>query len=307
VRWVGLSLTSILFYFALVPAFGPAFSKDHQARNCSRLPLESLKCENGETYPIHLTFDDGPVTSLTPKVLDVLKEKGINATFFIMGEKMQEPKTGTGRYDHLIRRMQSEGHLIGSHSYKHDMHIKMSIQEIESYIKKAKVAGRGRLGNYLAPIFRLPYGSGWYDGYLNPKKSARIMEILKENGFTHVGWDVSSWDWDAPRRRNPGILNILAKGICNQKGGVILLHDIQKHTVDNLGNWIDVLSCIGHTFKPLEEFMPELKQIQNKKLQTECVEDCGQERNRTRPLLNGEGLIAEPLKTFIETGDSKKP
>jgi hypothetical protein len=81
------------------------------------------------------------------------------------------------------------------------------------------------------------------------------MEILKEEGFTHVGWDVVSWDWDLPRQRKPGILEIVLKRVCAEEGGVVLMHDIQINTARHLEEWIHAMRCLGHRFERLESFL----------------------------------------------------
>jgi hypothetical protein len=72
-----------------------------------------------------------------------------------------------------------------------------------------------------------------------------------------VGWDLATWDWDRARQKNPGILDLFLRGICEKQGGVVLMHDIQPHTGQNLDEWIEGMKCLGHRHVPLEQFLKQ--------------------------------------------------
>jgi peptidoglycan/xylan/chitin deacetylase (PgdA/CDA1 family) len=220
------------------------------------LPSLHAACPDGKTYPVTLTFDDGPHSVLTPKVLDVLKEEKVKATFFVLGSHFAggraNPSTKTAYA--LLDREKSEGHYIGSHTYDHLNHPTLTAEKMRSNIMKSNPL----IKDYLSPILRLPYGGGSFrsSNPVTQKKNDMVMATVKQAGFKHVGWDIDTNDWDAKKR--PTLLRDTLKQICSEKGGIILFHDIQKNTVANLQDWIKAIKAEGHTFVGMEKFVPEV-------------------------------------------------
>jgi peptidoglycan/xylan/chitin deacetylase (PgdA/CDA1 family) len=221
------------------------------------LPTVHAACPDGKTYPVHFTFDDGPHGTLTPRVLDVLKEEKVPATFFVLGERFAGGKSNPGNKTAyaILDRAKKEGHRIGSHTYSHINHPNFSAAKVRENIMKPNPL----LKDYLSPVLRLPYGGGSFrsSNAATQAKNDMVMKTVKNAGFKHVGWDIDTNDWDAKKR--PTLLATLLKDICRTKGGVVLFHDIQKYTVDNLQSWIKAVKKEGHTFAPMEKFHPEAK------------------------------------------------
>ncbi len=240
-----------------------------------------LACPGGKTYPIHLTFDDGPRVGTTAAILDALKKHNVKATFFVVGDRLEHG--APLEHFRMIRRIRAEGHLLGSHSYHHDFHTKLSEEQIRDYIKRSRSVGRSEvvdgqpLGDYLSPVFRLPYGDGWINAKSKSAKNALLMKVLKEAGFQHIGWDVASWDWDSARQKDPGILAYTLKQVCKVGGGVVLMHDIQKNTAAHLDEWLTAMECLGHKMVPLEYFVKVAPDGQ-------ATESCGSADNGTGSL-----------------------
>lgn len=233
------------------------------------LPSIYAACPDGKTYPVTLTFDDGPHPTLTPKVLDILKEEKVKATFFVLGSHFAGGKTNpaTKTAYSILDREKKEGHYIASHTYEHLAHSKLSPEAMRSNIMKSNPL----LKDYLSPILRLPYGDGSFRSS-NPaiqKKNDLVMSTVKSAGFKHVGWDIDTNDWDVKKRAI--ILSSMLKQICSTHGGIVLFHDIQKNTVDNLQEWIKVLKSEGHPIVGMEHFVPEV----TGKLPPESCEDDG--------------------------------
>lgn len=219
------------------------------------LPSAQAVCPDGKTYPVHFTFDDGPHSVLTPKVLNILKEEKVPATFFVLGKNFAGGKSNPNNKTAyaLLDRMKNEGHKIGSHTYEHINHPTFSAARVKENIMKPNPL----LKDYLSPVLRLPYGGGSFRSS-NPATQAKndmVMNTVKKAGFKHVGWDIDTNDWD-PKKR-PNLLPTLLKDICRYKGGVVLFHDIQKYTVDNVQDWIRAVKREGHPFVPLEDLVPE--------------------------------------------------
>jgi peptidoglycan/xylan/chitin deacetylase (PgdA/CDA1 family) len=213
---------------------------------------QQYQCPKGLTYPIHISFDDGPDSTNTPKILKILNKHKIKSTFFVIAEELEKfPEK-----EKIMDLIKSEGHQIGSHSYQHIHHTTLNNKQLEQEISKSKKI----LSKWLTKplLFRLPYGDGWPGNFNKNKRRAKeVMEQIRKAGFTHIGWSVLPLDWDKKARRKPGILKLMTEQICKNQGGIIVLHDIQDHTAANLEKWIEALKCVGHNFASLKEFNSE--------------------------------------------------
>jgi len=153
---------------------------------------------------IALTFDDGPNEVFTPKVLDLLKKHQAKATFFCIGKNIeQHPK--------LFKRIISEGHLIGNHSYVHTNNYGfLNTKQVLADISKTQqlIKETSQIENNL---FRPPFG------VTNPN----IAKAVKTLNLQTVGWSVRSLDTKATNVKS--VLNKITKKI--KKGDIILLHD----------------------------------------------------------------------------------
>jgi peptidoglycan/xylan/chitin deacetylase (PgdA/CDA1 family) len=243
------------------------------------IDCESIKrkytCSNGATYPIHLTFDDGPAPGRTELVLAALDKHNVSATFFVNGDRLT-PNGGNGNYISNIktlRKIIDSGNPIGSHGFHHVHHSKMSKSKLLSEIERAKNAGVGivvdgvRQGKFLTKplLFRLPYGDGWHPLTHNKKNKDQVMEALKEAGFSHVGWPhngssrglhISDWN------RNKDHMDLLLKRICEFKGGIVLMHDVQPHTAKGIDHWISAVKCLGHPLTSIDSFLNDGQSVQ---------------------------------------------
>ncbi len=122
---------------------------------------------------VYLTFDDGPIPEVTPQLLDILKQEGVHATFFMVGQKAEE-------YPEIKERVKREGHAIGNHTYNH---LKGILYSKNDYIANVMKADRLLDGTRL---FRPPYGRmGW-----------RQKHALRQLGFKICLWDVLTHDYD---------------------------------------------------------------------------------------------------------------
>ena len=163
---------------------------------------------------IALTFDDGPSIERTNFVLDVLKQKGVHATFFLLGSHAQQ-------YPDLVRRIQAEGHVIGNHSWDHPDFTTLSQAAQKSQIDRTNTAIQAVTGQ-TPRLLRFPFGNSTPYG----------LNYLKTIGMSGG----VLWHWDSP---NPGDYEcpgaagvqkyVLAEAV---NGAIILLHDAT-----------DVLSC----------------------------------------------------------------
>ena len=224
-----------------------------------------------QKHRLHLSFDDG-VGSATDQVLDILKRENIKATFFVMGNKIDCGRYSTAQSKKLcqqrvatLQRMKREGHDIGSHSYNHQRHTTIPEALMKYNIKKSKVL----LAPYFTtepPIFRLPNGDGWF----NQKDKPNVMKELKNQGFEHIGWEMTAYDWNEKFQSGDQILDNVMGQMCGNgkrgRDGVVLFHDgvhENEHegrlfTTNNLARWIPKMRCAAD-FQPLLHFKKNLQ------------------------------------------------
>ena len=225
---------------------------------------EAIDCEAvraqyqcpAQKHRLHLSFDDG-VGSVTDKVLDTLKRENIKATFFVMGNKIDCGRYTTAQSKQLcqqrvitLKRIKREGHDIGSHSYNHQRHTTIPESLMKYNIQKSKQL----LEPYFTtqpPVFRLPNGDGWF----NQKDKPQTMATVKSEGFEHIGWEMTAYDWNVKFQSGDQILDNVMGQMCGNgkrgRDGVVLFHDgdhEKEHegrlfTGNNLARWIPKMRC----------------------------------------------------------------
>ena len=167
----------------------------------SQLLGRTLVAGDGEAPEIALTFDDGPGEA-TPLILDILKQAGIRATFFLCGQNVEQ-------FPDLARRIAAEGHEIGNHTYSHPYLVWKTPGRIAWEIARAQSLIEHSTG-CRPRLFRPPYGVRWFG----------LFPILASHDLTAVMWSVSGMDWRLPAAR------IADRVIAQAKpGSIILLHD----------------------------------------------------------------------------------
>lgn len=178
---------------------------------------------------VAITFDDGPHSVYTEKLLDGLKERNVVATFFVVGSNIAENED-------LIKRMSDEGHLIGNHSYTHVELDKLTEEQCLEEINKTSELVEsitGKTVDYIRP----PFGS--YEG----KKTLEGMFVIL--------WTVDPLDWCTCD------VNQVVQNVVNEveDGDIILLHDIFGTSVDAALKIIDILKEQGYEFVTVEDLL----------------------------------------------------
>ena len=161
----------------------------------------------GSDKTIYLTFDDGPNPTATPGLLDLLKEKDVRATFFLIDEYVT-PETA-----HLVRRMFEDGHSVGLHSGRRWLLLK-SPAAMEEILRSAAGKIERLAGHRPCRLFR-PH-AGW--------RSVPMMRGAARAGFQIVGWSWMNWDWVGFRdRTGPRVAAHLLKHA--KPGNIVVIHD----------------------------------------------------------------------------------
>ena len=180
---------------------------------------------------IALTFDDGP-SEYTVELSRGLKERGVQATFFLLGENME------GRRK-MVEELVKDGHLIGNHSYHHVQLNKLSIEEATGEIEKTNRLIREWTGE--APV------------YIRPPYGAWSQELEKVVDMIPVFWNVDSLDWKLQNKEQ--VLSCLSGQV--KEGDVILMHDGYRSSVDAAFALVDHLQKQGFVFVNVEEMVLE--------------------------------------------------
>jgi peptidoglycan/xylan/chitin deacetylase (PgdA/CDA1 family) len=189
---------------------------------------------NVEGPYIALTFDDGPQATLTPKLLDILKEKGVKATFFVIGEN-------AAANPDILQREVAEGHEIGNHSWNHQAFTKAKGSGVTMQVEQTNAAIESAIGKKPV-IVRPPYGS------TNVAISKRLNG---EYGLKVVMWDVDPLDWKI--RNSDHVMSEILKS--TKAGSIILSHDIHATTVAAMPATIDALLAKGFKFVTVSELI----------------------------------------------------
>lgn len=184
---------------------------------------------------IYLTFDEGYENGYTAQILDVLKQHGVPACFFVTGPYLQTETE-------LIKRMVNEGHEVGNHSINHP-----SLPEL----KTATSFEEELLG-----LDRVFYGlTGKSMKFMRPpmgEYSEKCLAMAQSLGYTTVFWSIAYMDWDV--NKQPGseyVFNAVMDNLHDD--AIILMHAVSKDNADTLGRIITEARRRGYTFKSLRE------------------------------------------------------
>lgn len=180
-----------------------------------------------EEKVVYLTFDDGPIPGVTSKVLQILKENQIKATFFCVGENVD-------KYPEIFNQIIEEGHLVGNHTYNHIKGFKCSNSIYFENIEKANKIIKSNL-------FRPPYG-------LLKNSQFNILKLK----YKIIMWDVISCDYDSkltPEDCFTNVINFV------RNGSIITFHDsfkAEKNVLSALPKVIEYLKEQGYSFRRIE-------------------------------------------------------
>jgi peptidoglycan/xylan/chitin deacetylase (PgdA/CDA1 family) len=200
-----------------------------------------------------LTFDDGP-GPYTAALLDLLAERNVAATFFVLGHNAE-------RRPALIRRMLAEGHEVASHGYSH--------ADMRRLKPEAQFQEMKKTLDVLLPLgadvryFRPPYGN------YGPETTAKAEEL----GMTIMLWSLDSQDWKRHALRLEKLRSVSPSKQQSFPGmrGVLLFHDTHKNTVDKMPDILNALTAGGcERFVTVSEYMSRAPREEEQRLSTEA-------------------------------------
>ena len=179
---------------------------------------------------IAITFDDGPNPNYTEMLLEGLKERGIHATFFLLGKEAE-------KYPDIVKKIQSEGHLIGTHSYEHVNLCSLSDAAAIEQVDKTNTV-----------LYEI---TGEYPEYIRPPFGCWKCNLDYETKMIEVLWDIDPLDWKTSNS------DVIAKRVTDkaEENSIILLHDASESSVNAAFKIIDELQNEGYTFVTVDEIL----------------------------------------------------
>src|SRR6202022_2804443 len=203
---------------------------------------------------IAMTFDDGPSAENTPRLLEMLKQRNIKATFFLIGQNVADNPD-------IVRRILADGHEVGNHSWTHPQLSKLSDDKVTAEVTKTQDAIKDASG-FTPTLLRPPYGA----------ITTRQRDWIESRfGLNIILWSVDPFDW-----KRPGA-SVITQRILTQvhPGAIILSHDIHKQTVDAMPATLDGLIAKGYKFVTVSQL------IAMNKPKPPLAEAAGDERPRS--------------------------
>lgn len=162
----------------------------------------------GEEKRLALTFDDGPDSLYTPRLLDLLSKESVPATFFVTGSSVIQ-------FPDIVKRLTDEGHTVGNHTFSH-----IDFNKAGMFRSEQEISQTQRLivstTNHNTPFFRPPYGGNSDQSLRNSLKG---IVIAQELGYTVASYDFNSADWQFPSGQTPVYPDFDGNDI------IVLLHD----------------------------------------------------------------------------------
>jgi peptidoglycan/xylan/chitin deacetylase (PgdA/CDA1 family) len=192
---------------------------------------------------VALTFDaehpDRPHHGDTQTAtIGALARDRVRATFFIQGRWAEA-------YPDLARRVASDGHLVGSHSFYHARMPLLRPGAFDVDVRSAERAITAAIGRTPRPWFRMPFGAG--------ADQPRLIQRLQTLGYRHVGWHVTAREWQR-RRSTHGAVEAVVDGVATHgDGAIVLLHTWPDPVANGLPEIVARLRTLGAEFVPVDE------------------------------------------------------
>ncbi|CAM5574028.1 MULTISPECIES: polysaccharide deacetylase family protein [Streptomyces] len=235
--WIWLSATAVVTAAACLVAFNQYVSLDTtspataRSRSAAHASFGSVDCR--EAKCVALTFDAGP-SEHSARLLDILKEEKVPATFFLLGKRHIDT------YPDLVRRMADEGHELANHTWDHKRLTDMGADEIREEIERPNKEIAALVGRR-PTLMRPPQG----------RTNNTVHEICRELGMSEVLWSVTAKDYSTDDSA------LIQKRVLEQteRDGIILLHDLYDGTVPAVPGIIEGLKKRGYSFVTVPQLL----------------------------------------------------
>lgn len=227
-------------------------NKDKKDKDKDTSKEEKESEANFKNKKVYLTFDDGP-TYNTDKILDILAEYNVKATFFVIGSTDEVDKE---RY----RRIVNEGHTLGMHSYSHDYNkIYNSLEDFDKDFTKLMKLLYDTTG-YTPTIYRFPGGSL---NHVSKSDMKIFIKYLIEKEMNYYDWNVVNGDAEGVDYTEEEMIDKVLEGVASKKTSIVLMHDGhgKEKTVASLPKLLEALISRGAEILPMDENVPLIQQI----------------------------------------------
>lgn len=214
------------------------------------------KSDANDPKRIYLTFDDGPSNN-TARILDILKEYNVKATFFVNGKKSDQAKN-------MYKRIVKEGHTLAMHSYSHNY------SDIYSSVN-AFAKDVDKLADYLEDVtgvrpkyYRFPGGSSTSQAKIDIKK---LIRYLDSEGIKYFDWNVQNSDAQKTVLTKEELIANVVNGVNRHNDCIVLMHDANSrdNTVESLPQLIEMLLDSGAQILPIDDSTPMIVHVELKK------------------------------------------
>ena len=243
----------------VVPGMNITYEADKYAVDAKDVQAMANDTYKGEGKYVFLTFDDGPSNS-TEKILNILKDKDVHGTFFVLGSSIEKDSK---RQEYLKEELKS-GNAIANHSYSHDFKKlypgnKLKIDSFMDEFNKTNDIMQSILGGeFDCKVLRMPGGYGTRKYYKDPSLK-EFDDTLQENGIINVDWNALDGDAEGKPYSTDEMLNYVKKTSKGKNHVVILMHDAagKEKTVEILPQIIDYYKNEGYDFKVIKNTSKE--------------------------------------------------
>lgn len=207
-------------------------SKTQEAAENERIiPIYNVDC--GDKKVVSISFDAAWGNEQTDTLLEILEEKDVSATFFLVGDWVE-------KYPDSVKAIAQAGHDVGNHSSTHPKMTELSRDSMREEIENCNEKIEGLIGRKVT-LFRPPYGD-----YNNS-----VVETVNSCGMYCIQWDVDSLDWKDPTPQQ--MVEKIKSKIC--PGSIILMHNGAANTPEALPMIIDAVREMGYEFVPISQLL----------------------------------------------------
>jgi peptidoglycan-N-acetylglucosamine deacetylase len=222
--------------------YRPPPVREAAPRNPNTVPQAAVSRNSGISFTrvmvsgnyIAMTFDDGPHPKNTPRLLNMLRERNIKATFYVIGQNVD-------LYPQIVRNTVAEGHEIGNHTHTHRLLSKLSDAEVRKELSRCREA-IARAAGVQPRTMRPPYG-----GLLQRQREW----VYAEYQYPTILWSVDPLDW-----KRPGASVVSSRILAGaSSGGIVLAHDLHAQTIDAMPATLDGLLRRGYQFVTVSQLL----------------------------------------------------